>query len=131
MALGQPNFHPVIAGECLCGGSHDPEREVALRELGKYEETKTRGWRGMPFAELDGQTWTLDIASKLLGIPVGVLRVVVKEVGAKPVGTLRMRETRGSGRQPLGYRASDLIAISEGLIGIREKINPPGKLDGI
>lgn len=112
MALGQPNFHPVIAGECLCGGSHD-ERE------------KTRGWKGMPFAELDGQTWTLDIASKLLGVPVGVLRVVVKEVGAKPVGTLRMRATRGSGRQPLGYRASDLIAISEGLIGIREKINPP------
>lgn len=85
----------------------------------------------MPFAELDGQTWTLDIASKLLGVPISVLRVVVKEVGATPVGTLRMRATRGSGRQPLGYRASDLIAISEGLTAIREKINPPGKLDGI
>lgn len=112
--MGEPvlHFQAVATGQCMCGGSHEPD-------------TKKRGWGGMPFAELDGQTWTLDIASKLLGVPIGVLRVVVKEVGATPVGTLRMRVTRGSGRQPLGYRASDLIAISEGLIAIREKINPP------
>lgn len=110
-------------------GAH-PLGEIQVMEQ-QYERSQRKGWGGMPFAELDGKTWTLDIASRLLDVPVAVLRAAVKYVGAEPVGTLRMRAHRGSGRQPLGYRAADLISISEGLRAVREEINSRRAVDEV
>jgi hypothetical protein len=78
------------------------------------------GWQGVPPAELDGRSWTLDFAAGFLEIPEVLLREAVRFTGLSPAGTLNMRGYRSQGRAARAYKASQLITISENLKNLRE-----------
>lgn len=82
-----------------------------------------RGWTGIPFAELDGQSWTLDFAAKLLDIPERDLRDVIRITGLQPSGVLNMRHYRSQGRAPRAYPAGGLIRLSEAIADLREEFS--------
>jgi hypothetical protein len=74
-----------------------------------------RGWSGIPFVEIDGQSWPLEFASKMLEIPLKDLQHLVRITGLKPSGVIRMAEFRRQGRQPRAFPADKLILLSEGI----------------
>lgn len=78
------------------------------------------GWQGIPPAELDGTSWTLDFAAKLLEVPEPLLREIVRYTGLPPAGTLNMRGYRSQGRAARAYQASQLIIINEAIQTLRE-----------
>ena len=79
-----------------------------------------RGWAGIEKVELDGRSWTLDFASKMLEIPENLLREAVRYLELEPSGTLNMRGFRSQGRTPRAYSAKKLIRISEVLQALKE-----------
>jgi hypothetical protein len=73
------------------------------------------GWKDIGFVDLDGQSWSLAFAAKVLDVPERDLRKRVREEGLEPVGVIRMRTFRSQGRQPRAYSAEELIRIAETL----------------
>jgi hypothetical protein len=78
------------------------------------------GWAGIPFTELDGQSWPLGFAATLLGIPERDLRELVRITGLQPSGVIRTAPYSRQGRQPRAYPASQLIMICDALTALRE-----------
>jgi hypothetical protein len=91
-----------------------PEGAHPLPDLPK------NGWKGIPPAEFDGKSWTIPFASKLLGVSSDALRVIVREIGLEPSGTLNLREYRSQGRAARAYPARRLIAIAEAVDSLRD-----------
>lgn len=84
--------------------------------------SRGKGWSGIGFAELDGQSWTLPFAAKLLDIPERDLRDMVRITELSPCGVLNLRSYRSQGRAPRAYPAQGLIDICEALADLREKL---------
>jgi hypothetical protein len=74
-----------------------------------------RGWSGIPFVEIDGQSWPLEFASRMLEIPLRDLQDLIRITGLKPSGVIRMAEFRRQGRQPRAYPADKLILLAESI----------------
>ena len=81
-----------------------------------------RGWAGIPKAELNGRSWTLDFASRHLEIPEDLLRATIKYLEIEPAGTLNLRPYRSQGRTPRAYPAGKLIAIAEALATLKDDL---------
>ena len=73
------------------------------------------GWKGLPFTELDGMSWPLNFAARILGVSELDLRKRVRDEDVQPTGVIRMRDFRSQGRQPRAYPAADLIRIAESM----------------
>lgn len=71
------------------------------------------GWKGLDFVDLDGMSWPLNFAARLLEVNELDLRQQVKDQGVQPTGVIRMRDYSSQGRQPRAYPAKDLIRIAE------------------
>lgn len=82
----------------------------------------TLGWEGLPFVELDGKSWPLDFAAKMLDIPLRDLQDLVRITGLRPEGTIRMAAFSRQGRQPRAYDAEKLIKITETIRELRGKL---------
>jgi hypothetical protein len=80
------------------------------------------GWKGIPFAELDGKSWTLPFAAVILDIPVEDLRALIRVTGLQPSGVINMRDYRSQGRAARAYDAKSLIMIAEDIASLKEKL---------
>lgn len=96
---------------------------------GTDDLARGRGWAGIGFVELDGASWTIPFASKMLDLPEKDLRDLVRITGLPPAGVLNMREYRSQGRAPRAYPAGQLIMITEVIATLRERMNFPGTAD--
>ena len=86
-------------------------------------EKGQRGWKGLPFAELDGQDWPVSFAAGLLGIGEQDLRDLIRIAGLQPSGVIRISDFRRSGRQPKAYPATGLIRLCEVARSLREEFS--------
>jgi hypothetical protein len=84
-----------------------------------------KGWAGAPVVELDGASWTLDFAAKMLDIPERDLRDLVRIAELQPSGVMNMRAYKVQGRAPRAYPAEKLIKITETAIRLREEMDFP------
>jgi hypothetical protein len=82
---------------------------------GSHPLPSLQGWKGLPFTELDGMSWPLNFAAKILQVSELDLRKEVKQQGVEPTGVIRMRDYRSQGRQPRAYPATELIRIAEAI----------------
>lgn len=82
-----------------------------------------KGWEGLPFVELDGQSWPVSFAAGFLGVAEEDLRALVKISGLQPSGVIKMADFRRSGRQPKAYPATGLIRLSEVARSLREEFS--------
>lgn len=96
---------------------------------GSDDLARGRGWTGIGFVELDGASWTIPFASKMLDLSEKDLRDLVRITGLSPSGVLNMREYRSQGRAPRAYPAGQLIMITEAITTLRERMNFPGTAD--
>lgn len=69
------------------------------------------GWEGLPEVPVDGTSWPLSFAAKMLDIDEKDLRTLVRIAGMKPVGTIKTADFRRQGRNPRAYSASTLVAL--------------------
>jgi hypothetical protein len=74
-----------------------------------------KGWAGKPPVALDGNTWPVDFAAKMIGCSEKDLRDLIRITGLEPAGTLKMASYRRSGRNPRAYDASKLIKLWQGI----------------
>lgn len=76
-----------------------------------FRKKPAKGWKGKRPVPVDGNTWPLDFAAKMLECPERDLRDLVRIVGLEPAGTLKMTSFRRSGRHPRAYDASKLVDL--------------------
>lgn len=81
------------------------------------------GWGSLPFVPLDGKNWPLDVAAKVLGMPLKDLQDLVRIVGLEPSGVIRMSEFRRQGRQPKAYDGEKLTTICDIIGELKEKLS--------
>lgn len=77
------------------------------------------GWPGLPAVPPDGRNWPLDVAAKVLGMPEGDLRALVRILGVAPAGVIRTAPYARQGRHPRAYPAGVLLRIAEVVEGLR------------
>lgn len=104
-----------------------PEASHPLPHLddGLVCDCPPKGWRSLPEQKLDGNHWTVPVASQVLGIPLDDLKALIRIAGVQPSGTAKMAAYRRSGRQPRVYLATDLITLSEALVALRRELDIP------
>lgn len=103
-----------------------PVRHVLPESL-RVTEQGPKGWHGQPFVALDGQNWPLKTAAGLLDLPEQDLRDLVRVVEnlrgeALSAGVIRISGFARQGRQPKAYPARVLIALTEGIRDLAERI---------
>ena len=96
------------------------------RDLIGYMEKGQRGWKGLPFTELDGKDWPVSFAAGLLELAEQDLRDLIRISGLQASGVLRMADFRRSGRQPKAYPATGLIRLAEVARSLREEFSAEG-----
>jgi hypothetical protein len=103
-----------------------PGREIIIPG---DEPPRGKGWAGAPFVPLDGSSWTLDFAARMLDIPERDLRDLIRITALEPSGVMSMRPYRSQGRAPRAYPADRLIVLTEAIGKLREEMNFPGVAD--
>ena len=91
-----------------------------------HPEGHPRGWKGLPFVELDGKDWPVSFAAGLLELTEQDLRDLIRISGLQASGVLRMADFRRSGRQPKAYPATGLIRLAEVARSLREEFSAEG-----
>lgn len=81
-----------------------------------------RGWKGKLPVPVDGNTWPLDFAAKMLGVSEKDLRDLVRILRIEPEGTMKMASYRRSGRHPRVYKASVLMEVWETISSLADDI---------
>lgn len=76
---------------------------------------RTRGWGKQPEVPIDGKNWPLSFAAEQLDISERDLRDLVRIVGLKPTGTMKMATYKRSGRNPMVYDAGKLVKMNEAI----------------
>lgn len=104
-----------------------PEASHPLPSLdgGLVCDCPPKGWKSLPEQELDGNHWTVAVASQVLGIPLDDLKALIRITGVQPSGTAKMAAYRRSGRQPRVYLATHLIKLNEALVALRRELGTP------
>lgn len=74
---------------------------------------KSKGWGRQPEVPLDGRNWPLSFAAEQLDMSERDLRDLVRIVGLKPTGTMKMATYKRSGRNPMVYDAGKLVRLNE------------------
>jgi hypothetical protein len=85
-------------------------------------EHPRKGWKGKMPVALDGNTWPLDFAAKIIGCSEKDLRDLVRMTGLQPAGTLKMADFRRSGRNPRAYDASKLVRMWQGIQDLADNL---------
>lgn len=85
-------------------------------------KVKVRGWKGKAPVPVDGNTWPLDFAAKILGASEKDLRDLVRILELVPAGTMKMSSYRRSGRNPRAYDASLLVNMWQGIQDLRDSL---------
>lgn len=86
------------------------------------QRPRPRGWKGKAPVPVDGNTWPLDFAAKILGASEKDLRDLVRILELVPTGTMKMSSYRRSGRNPRGYDASALVQMWQSIQDLREDL---------
>ncbi len=76
---------------------------------------KTRGWKREREVPIDGANWPLGFAAKQLDLSERDLRDLIRIVGLKPTGTMKMATYSRSGRNPRVYDAGQLVRLNEAI----------------
>ena len=82
-----------------------------------------RGWKGKMPVPVDGNSWPLDFAAKMLGCSEKDLRDLVRITGLEPVGTMKMASYRRSGRNPRAYDGSKLVLMWQAVSDLAENLH--------
>jgi hypothetical protein len=90
--------------ECDCGPRAPHPKPVT---------PKTRGWKREKEVPIDGTNWPLGFAADQLDLSERDLRDLIRIIGLKPTGTMKMTTYSRSGRNPRVYNAGALIKINE------------------
>lgn len=110
-------------------------REAREREMDEKEHTQdegytcdcehkpARGWKGKMPVALDGNSWPLDFAAKMLGCSEKDLRDLVRITGLEPTGTMKMASYRRSGRNPRAYDGSKLVLMWQAVNDLAENLH--------
>jgi hypothetical protein len=77
--------------------------------------TPRTGWGRQPEVPLDGKNWPLSFAAEQLDMSERDLRDLVRIVGLKPTGTMKMATYKRSGRNPMVYDAGKLVKMNEAI----------------
>jgi hypothetical protein len=81
-----------------------------------------KGWQGKLPVALDGNSWPLDFAAKILECSEKDLRDLIRITGLQPVGTMKMASYRRSGRNPRAYDASVLVRLWQGINDLTDSL---------
>ena len=91
-----------------------------------HDPPKDKGWKGLPFTELDGKDWPVSFAAGILELDEQDLRDLIRIAGLQASGVLRISDFRRSGRQPKAYPATGLIRLAEVARSLREEFLAEG-----
>lgn len=81
-----------------------------------------KGWKGEMPVPLDGNSWPVEFAAKMIGCSERDLRDMIRVFGIEPAGALKMSSYRRSGRHPRAYNASLLVEMWDDVQALGRKL---------